>query len=146
MTATEPQITVHPEMSIEPRPVIAPDSIHPAPAEARQRGPGIAVYKVPSERGTGIYTVTYHTGKRTLYCTCEAAKHGGRCKHLASVLWKVAYEQAYRLYADLSLPELAERQRDYIEIERGAKAEARAWTAINAAIGDLVLDRLDGAA
>ena len=146
MTATEPTIKVHPELSISPEALISPDEIHAAPAEALQRGREFAVYKVPSSDGSTLYTVTVNTKTSTLYCTCEAAKHERICRHLKSVLFKRAYELAFRLYADLSLPELQERQRDFIEVERFAKAEARAWRAINAAIGDLVRERLEGAA
>jgi hypothetical protein len=146
MSSTEPTIAVHDELTIEPQPIIPPDEIQAAPAESWQRGREFAVFKVPSSDGTTLYTVTLNEKTRTLYCTCLAGQHGNRCKHLASVLFKLAYEQAFRLYADLSLPELQERQRDYIEIERGAKMQARAWRAINAAIGDLIHERLEGAA
>lgn len=146
MNTTEPQIVTHPELSIDPKPVIAPDDIQAAPAESWAKGREFVCYKVPSSDGTTLYTVTLNTKTSVLYCTCLAGQHGTRCKHLASVLWKRAYEQAYRLYADLSLPELADRQRDCIEMERGALVQVRAWRAINAAIGELVRERLEGAA
>lgn len=147
MNATEPQIVTHPELSIDPKPVIAPDAIQAAPAEAWARGQEFAVYKVPSRSLGTNRTVVYNAKIGVLYCDCEAGRLGGKvCAHLQSVLWKRAYEAAFRLYADLSLPELADRQRTFIEMERGALVEVRAYRALNAAIGDLVLARLEGAA
>ncbi len=147
MTATEPTITVHPELSIDPKPVIAPDAIHPAPAEAARRGQEFVCYKVPSSDGTTVYTVTLNTKTSTLYCTCLAGQKGKYpCKHLASVLFKRAYEQAYRLYSDLSLPELEERARECHDIEQGVLVQVRAWRALNAAIAELVRERTEDAA
>lgn len=147
MTAsTEPTITTHPELSIDPQPIVAPDDIQAAPAEAWQRGREFACYKVPSSDGTTVYTVTYNDKTRVLYCTCLAGQHGTICRHLKSVVFKREYELAYRLYSDLSLPELQEREREFIEIERGALVQVRAWRAINGAIADLVRERLEGAA
>jgi hypothetical protein len=147
MTATpDTAIKVWDELSIDPQPIIPPDAIHPAPAEAERRGREFVIYKVPSQSGTGTYTVTLNTKTGTLYCTCEAARRERKCKHLASVLFKRAYELAYRLYADLSIPELEERQRDHIEMERGALVQVRAWRAANAAIGELVRERTESAA
>jgi hypothetical protein len=145
-TTTEQAYAVHPELSIDPKPVISPDEIQAMPAESQRRGREFACYKVPAASMSGDYTVTVNTKTHTLYCTCEAARHGTPCKHLASVLFKRAYEQAYRLYSDLSLPELEERMRDYIEIERFAKAETRAWRAIVSAVGDLIWERTEGIA
>jgi hypothetical protein len=136
-------IRVHDELSIDPQPIIPPDAIHPAPAESELRGREFVVYKVPAASFSGDYTVTLNTKTGTLYCTCEAAQHGNKCKHLASVLFKRAYELAYRLYADLSIPELEARHRDHIEMERGALVQVRAWRASVAAIGELVRERTE---
>lgn len=142
-TTTATTYKVHDELSIEPQAIIPPDAIQAAPAEAWARGREFACYKVPSSDGTTLYTVTLNTKTGTLYCTCLAGEHGDPCKHLASVLFKRAYELALRLYHDLSLPELAERQRDSIEMERGALVQVRAWRASVAAIGDLVRERTE---
>jgi hypothetical protein len=146
MDSTATAIKVHDELSIDPQPVIPPDAIHPAPAEAWAKGREFAVYKVPSSDGITLYTVTLNTKTGTLYCTCPAGHHGNKCKHLASVLFKRAYELAYRLYADLSIPELEARHRDHIEMERGALVQVRAWRASVAAIGELVRERTEDAA
>ena len=145
-TTTEQAYAVHPELSIDPKPVISPDEIQSAPAEARQRGREFAVYKVPAASMSGDYTVTYNNKTRTLYCTCLAGQHGTPCKHLSSVLFLREYERAYREYHSLSLPELEARQRDFTEMERRTLVPVRGWRAMSAAIGDLVWERNEGIA
>jgi hypothetical protein len=146
MSSTDTAITVHPEMSIDPKAVISHEAIQAAPAEAKRKGREFACYKVPAASMSGDYTVTYNSKTRTLYCSCMAGQHGTPCKHLASVLFLREYERAYREYYDLSLPELAARQRDFTEMERRTLVPVRGWRAQNAAIADLVWERTEGIA
>lgn len=146
MTATEPQIVVHDELSIDPKPVIAPDAIQLVPAESRRRGREFRVYKVPSRSLNTDRTVVWNDKTRVIYCDCVAAQYGNQCAHLASVLFLREYERAYREYYDLSTPELEARQRDFTEMERRTLVPVRGWRAQQAAIGDIVHERLEGVA
>lgn len=143
MTTTERTITPHDVLSVQPEAIIAPDLIHPAPAEAARRGREFAVYKVPSLSEPGDRTVVLNTKDDTIYCDCPSTYP---CRHEKSVLFKREYERAYRQYATATEAELRAQDRTLARMAARTLTPVRAFRAIQAAVGDLIRERLDGAA
>lgn len=147
MTATEVAIRPHDILTIEPEAIIPMSSIIRDQIASERRGREFIVYLAPSKSTPGFrHLVTVNTKTQTIYCTCQAAERGIKCRHAKSVLFHTLYDETFRLYHACTLDELQEQDRTLGRMERGTLVPVRGWRAIKAAIGDLILHRTEVAA
>jgi hypothetical protein len=147
MTAAETLIRPHDILTIEPECIIDRHAIHPEPGEAWKRGREFACYSVPSRsHPETAHLVVYNHHTKQIYCVCDAAQRGLKCRHVKSVLFLRAYNEAYRLYEFADLADLQAQDETLARMERGALVPVRGWRALKTAIGDLVLERTRRAA